>query len=200
MLLMSLLGMLVVSLTYTFVGWRCWTGRWRFWLDLPVRFIEAWWPLGLLVGGLFSIFLLGVLLGTFGEVVAGPQSALGSTLIAVATPLALTVFLLVPMLVVAGNLLFVEEIYRKKPNGSRSSRLFLPRWYHQELQRRVAAVPDLGSGGAHPPDRAVPPRYESGDRLRPTPPTSPASETSPPPPPGPGPAARRPPPPGAPRG
>lgn len=168
-------------------------------MDLPVRFVEAWWPLGLVLGGTLSAVALGGVLGGLGEVVIGSETTLGSTLIAIAIPLTFVGgFALLPLLVVTGNLLFIEDTYRKKPEGTRTSRLFLPRWYHRELQRRVAATPDLRSRGAGPPAGGVLPQHRPADR----PPSGPPPTSSPPEPPTPPPGSSppRPPPPGAPRG
>lgn len=35
-------GFSVVSLACAFVGWRCWTGPWRFRVSLPITFLAAW--------------------------------------------------------------------------------------------------------------------------------------------------------------
>jgi hypothetical protein len=139
--LFGLATFFALSLAWAIVGWRCWTGRWRFWLRFP-NHLEAWWPFGLWLGGVLTLVAAGVLLGYVGDQILGATSPIGSRLIAIGTPLFLAVFLLLPLVVVSGNLMFIEDTYRKRPNGTRTARLLLPRWYREELQRRVATTPD----------------------------------------------------------
>lgn len=178
--LLALVAILVLSLAWTLVGWLCWTGRWRGWLRVPT-FLDALWPFGLWFGGVFSLTMLGVVLGYIGGELLDETSQLGSVLLAIASPLFLTVFLLLPLLLAAGNLLFIEDTYRKKPNGTRTARLLLPRWYREELQERVATTPDRQGAdrGRIPPPPIVisPPR----ERQRPSSPPPPGSTPPPPP-------------------
>lgn len=178
MTLLGLLGFLVASLAWTFVGWRCWTGRWRFWLGSRVTFLEAWWPLGLPLGAVMSSISLASLLIYLGEEVLAPGSMLQPALIVAGPLLIVPIFVGLPLIVVAGRLMFIEDTYRRKPNGTPTTRTFLPRWYREELRQRVAMTPDLRSRGARVPGPVLPPR-------EPEDPPPPPGSPPPPPPPGP---------------
>lgn len=120
---MGLVG--VIGAAVTFVGWLCWTGRWRSWgrrggLFDPVMPMLLFWGGGLtlFVGGLVVIGLLG---GDPGGAAGGAVVLVGGMAMAWG---------------VIGTLatLFPRATYERKPNGSWLTRLFLPPWYHEYLR------------------------------------------------------------------
>jgi hypothetical protein len=143
----GLLAFVVIAAVYTYLGWRCFTGRSVFWLRRRT-FIDAWWPAGVFIGGALLVFSVGVLATYLLEQVVAPQAAAQQPLRVIAgVGLGVGIPAMVFLVVALGSLMWIEETFRRRPNGTWLARLLLPRWYREELRRRTGTK-ETGRGGA----------------------------------------------------
>jgi hypothetical protein len=166
--LLGIVAYWMLAAAYTVVGWMAWTGRWRGWQRFG-NVLESWWPLGPFLGGLQVVLATGFGLAYVGAELVGEDAPAGARLTAVGTVLILSMLPTgLPLILAAGNLLSIEDTYRKRPNGTRTARLLLPRWYREELQQRVATTPDRQGADRHrpPPPLWQPPAPPAGAPRR----------------------------------
>lgn len=168
--LVGVLAFAVVSAAYAYFGWRCFTGRTVFWLRNPT-FVHAWWPMGLYIGGALFVLSVGVT-GVYlsDEVVAADAAAQPVLQVVADIGLGLGIPAMVFLVVALGPLLWIENTFRRKPDGTWLARLLLPKWYREELHRRIV-VRDTTGGVAPsgPPGRSSPPTGPSSQPRHPPP-------------------------------
>lgn len=130
-----LFGLMLAGLITAWVGWLAWTGRYRGW-GRRGGLIDTWTPMLLFAGTgwflMFTAFLI--------------YAATGSDRPPLAVALGVSLFgpgLLLALWGMIGAVLTMgpAETYRKKPNGTWVTRLFLPRWYHEYLRDTFGGRP-----------------------------------------------------------
>jgi hypothetical protein len=129
---LSVAGLMLFGVLAAVPGWLAWTGRYRGW-GRRGGLIDPWTPMLLFLGigwaVIFASFLIGLLVGSEEPpALAGIIFGLG---------LVTTFWGLVGSIVTMGP----GDTYRKKPNGTWVTRLFLPRWYHEYLRDTFGGRP-----------------------------------------------------------
>ncbi|MCC5947798.1 MAG: hypothetical protein JJT89_05010 [Nitriliruptoraceae bacterium] len=130
--LLTVLGVLLLGLVLALPGWLAWTGRYRAW-GRSGGLVAPYTPMMLPMGGGLALLMVATLIGTTG----GPD---GESLIADVLFLAGLVAMLFGV-VGAIATMGPGDTYRKKPNGTFVTRLFLPRWYHEYLRDTFGGQP-----------------------------------------------------------
>jgi hypothetical protein len=128
-------GLMLGGLLAAVPGWLAWTGRYRGW-GRRGGLIDPWMPLLLFMGVgwilMFASFLMAALAGSDEPPAV---TAIGAILLLLG--LALIFWGMIGSIVTMGP----ADTYRKKPNGTWVTRLFLPRWYHEYLRDTFGGRP-----------------------------------------------------------
>lgn len=129
---LAIIGMMLVGALVAAPGWSAWTGRYRGW-GRRGGLIDPWMPMLLFFGVGWVLmcvsFLMAALDGS-GE----PPAIVG---IVFGLGFVVGWWGLVGSIVTMGP----ADTYRKKPNGTWVTRLFLPRWYHEYLRDTFGGRP-----------------------------------------------------------
>jgi hypothetical protein len=168
--MVGVLAFVVGSAAYAYFGWRCFTGRTVFWLRHPT-FVDAWWPMGLYIGGALFALSVGVASVYLSEEVVAAEATVQPALRVLAgVGLGIGLPAMVFLVIVLGPLLWIEDTYRRKPDGTRLARLLLPKWYREELRRRIGASASArGVAPSGPPGGPAAPRGTTDNPAPPSP-------------------------------
>lgn len=129
MVLLLMLGGVAIAV----VGWLAWTGRYRGW-GRRGGLIDPWTPMLLFMGAGFTLMFGTAFVGMQIDYVDQPPATLA---------LLFGLGLVVVFWGILGAIVTMGpgDTYRKRPDGTWVTRLFLPRWYHEYLRDTFGGRP-----------------------------------------------------------